>query len=427
MAQWQAPKSYPVPSISEDDIPYSMAPSMEKRPRASQTRIVQIASSGGDQVAGGLLSFSISAPSHAIKSGSAYIRAKVRVTTGAAGGWQFLGGDNTALENRVGSAASLIQKFTLMAQGNVVEQINNVRDLYGLLLTHSSKSYCEADAQVKERRGFIGVTATDYEFVLPVFSGLLNCGKHFPAYLTSQVTMNFDLNPLLQAVRSAVDAEANPTALTVKDAFLIYEAVEPDTSYLAAVRQRLASGEAYALNYVTYKHQQFANAATISALQGLSSSSLRGVLFTKITNAAGANGAAADGRYGDDMADPATAEIELQLDGRTINSVRLNSTQTQFIEMERTLGRLGDYSLNSALTGATAAAKASDYSENKWLCGINCNRDDSANLAFSGTPVNQLLLRVGGAGGAANVTFHMWSVVDQVVMIAGDGSSRVVQ
>ena len=424
MAQWQAAKSYPVPSVSESEIPYSMAPSQERRVAPSQTRVVQIAAAGGNQVDGGLLAFNISAPSHLIKSGSCYLRGKIEVTTGAAGGWAFLGGEL----GDVGSAAGIIQKFTLMAQGNVIEQINNVRDLYGLLLTHTNKSYCEADACVKERRGFTaGATATKYDFVIPVFSGLLNNGKNFPAYLTSQVSLNFDLNPVKQALRAAAATEANPTKYEISEAFLVYEAVEPDNSYLAAVRQRLASGEAYALNYVTYKHQQMANQATISALQGLSSSSLRAVLFTKIDNAAGTNSTATDGRYNDDYAASSDADIILQLDGRDILGTKLNSANVQFTEMERALGRLGSPDLNSALSGSTTAAKITDYTERKWLCGINCNRDDSANMAFSGTPVNQLLLRVAGAAAGASLTFHMWSVVDQVLMISADGSSRVVQ
>lgn len=431
MAQWQVSKPYPVPSISEDDIPYSMAPSMEKRPRASQNRVVSIASANGTQVAGGLLTFNISAPNHAIKSGSVYLRGKVRVTTAAAAGWGFMGGGGTGVGAcDVGSVASCIQRFTLMAQGSVIEQINDYRDLHNLVLTHTNKSYADADASIKELRGLVGATATDYSFALPIFSGVLNSGHHFPAYLCSQVTALFDLNPLLQAVRANTDGQANPTALQISDAYLVYDAIEPDAGYVQAVKARLAGGEMYSLNYVTYKHQQLANAATISALQGLSTSSLRGVLFCKITNAQGVNGATADGYYTDDYTVGGSldaAQIELYCDGRLINQVQLNSTAVQFSELERTLGRLGDPSLNSQLSAATTLLKIAEFQDRKWMCGISANRVDDFNMAFTGTPCNQLLLKVANADATANTTFNMWAVVDQVVMIDGSGSCRVVQ
>ena len=432
MAQWQASHQYPAPSAAEMDYPASMAPSAERRPTPSQSRIVEIASATGDQSAGGLLQFNISAPQHMSKSGSCYLRGNLRATTAAAGGWSFLGGEKAT---PIGSAASILNKFTLTMGGQVVEQIDQVGHLHNLLLTHTNAAYCANDSQVKELRSAVAlVSATDYTFTIPIFSGVLNSGKHIPAFLVPQVNVSYDLQPVLQCLRASVDGQDNPTAYTVSNAFFVYEAIEPDIAYMAAVRAKLSEPadkmgnlKQYAINFLTYSHMsQSGSTGDITALQGLSSSSLRAVLYTSLLNAAGANATADDGSFTDTITNYASADTDLYIDGRQINQVRYNSVPVVYSELERALGRLGDPSLNSELVGNTPALKRGSYENYRYLAGVNCSRVDDADLAFTGTPVNQLMLRVGGRAVVANTTFHMWSCLDRVIMIDRNGMCRIV-
>jgi hypothetical protein len=365
-----------------------------------------------------------------------YLRGKVTVVQDpatAAAGWSFLGGEGAS---PIGSAASLINKVTILAGGAVVEQIDQVGHLHNLLLTHTNASYCAYDAAVKELRGLTGGAAnlagTTVEFAVPVFSGLLNSGHHFPAFLLPQMNINFDLQPVLQALRATTATQSNPTAYTVSEAYLAYEALEPDQAYIQAIRAKLnetdkaGNPKAFGINYLSYMHQQLdGNTGTIMALQGLSSSSLRAVLYTNFINAAGANSAATDGNYNDAITVVAGADTDLFVDGRQINQVRYNSLPVVYAELERALGRLGDPTINSELVGATVPLKQASYADCRYLAGVNCTRVDDANLSFSGTPVNQLQLRVSGRAPAAS-TFHMWACVDRVIMIDRSGAARVV-
>lgn len=396
------PVQYPV-GIATQALPASLAPSSAQRPIAAETRIVAVPSSGGDQSGGGLLNFNINAGNATyIKSGSVVLRFRLTPTIGGGG----TGGQFYPATSEMRSAASALQRLTILAGGQVIESIGDYGALFRHILTHgSSAGFVEADWQQYAARAVTLANGAGVDVSIPVLSGCLNGNQDVPAWLLQQFSIQFDLAQSGACVIPT--APATTASYVVSNAQLVYEAVQVPEAMATEMRQRLQGGEMYPLNYVTYQSQQLANAATVTALMGLASSSLRGVLYARET-AAGVSGS------------DTQTKANLYLDGRLINSASIANDVDAWVELNRTLGRLGDPNVSSPdfLTRA-------NYSALYFLGGISCQKTDQAGFAFSGSPVNQAVLELACAGTAS--TLRIWAVVDRGLLIDGSGNVRTVQ
>lgn len=396
------PKEYPV-SIASQGVPASLAPSQAVRPIAAETRIVAVPSSGGDQSAGGLLAFNINAGNATyIKSGSMVLRFRITPTIGGGGtaGQFFPAGSSLR------SAAAALQRLTVLCGGQVVESIADYAALIRHVITHgSSTGFADFDWALYAARAVTLANGTGVDVSIPVLSGVFNNGSDFPAWLVQQLSVQFDLAQTAACI--VPTAPATTASYVVSNAQLIYEAVQVPEAMAMEMRQRLQGGEMYSLNYITYTNQTLANAATVTALLGLASSSLRGVLYARET-AAGAS--IFDGQ----------TKANLYLDGRLVNSAPINNAVDAWVELNRSLGRLADTNVSSS-SFVDRATYSSDY----FLGGISCQKSDQAGFAFSGSPVNQAVLELQGTGAAS--TLRIWAVLDRGLLIDGSGNCRTVQ
>lgn len=404
--------SYPVPreyavGVATQGVPNSLAPSSAIRPMPCETRLVSVPSSGGDQTSGGLLSFNINSGSSTyIKSGSMVLRFRITPTIGGGGA----GGQWFPANSEMRSAASALQRLTIIAGGQVVESI----DQYGTLIRHilahgSSEGFVDQDWALYSARGITLVSGTGLDVSIPVVSGVFNNGSDFPAFLVPQMSVQFDL---AQTGFTVIPTNPATTAsYSITGAALVYESISVPDQMAAEMRSRLQGGEMYSINFVTYQAQSLANAGTVTALMGLASSSLRCVLWARESTTAATSG--------NSLFDAQT-RANLYLDGRLINSASISNLVDSWVELNRSLGRLGDSNVSTA-----SFVNRTNFDTIYYLGGISCLKTDQAGFAFSGSPVNQAVLELSCAGTAA--TLRIWAVTDRGLLIDGTGQCRVVQ
>ena len=400
---FQQPRAYNL-SLALSDIPQCMAPSKSVKPIPSESRVVAIASSSAAQDGGGMLSFMIPSQGGYARSGSFYLKCRITESGATAGSkWSFAGPTR--------SASAIINRFTMMAGSQVVEQINHYNILHDTLLLHASSAGYANDSRLYQySTSEIDVDAEGaaVNVCIPLISGLLNSGYDLPLFMFSgNVTVNIDLNSTVQALVGAAI-----TKYTVSEAQLVYEEVRPEGALIAKMRQELSGDKKWSIPFVSFRNLAAANTGVFSQILGLNVSSLRSVLFTKQE----AKTQAAVGNFNWDT----LTDAKLYLDGRIVNAVTYNSSATHFAELNRCLNRLNDTD-RSSLTSSLENYKTKDF-----VSGINCTRVAEAGMAFTGTPVNQAVIELRCAG-VATQTVYVMACYDTALTIDGLGICEVLQ
>ena len=141
-------KAYSV-NVPSSDIPVSMMDDEIVKPMPMTSSLFSVANQAGSQSNGGQLIFSIPANSTSfLKQNSAYLRFDLSVTCSATGG-------TGAFSNAAGSAASLVNRLTLQAGGNVIENIQQYGIMtHPMLLTQkSNQNWFNSDGLAQEGCG----------------------------------------------------------------------------------------------------------------------------------------------------------------------------------------------------------------------------------------------------------------------------------
>jgi hypothetical protein len=422
----QAVKQYQTPIAgTTEGMPQSFMSSHAPRSIASTSRIVQVASQNGSQAAsaGGVLQFNVASSAGYMKSGSLYLRCTVTQTGLATPNtWSFCGPQL--------SAASIIQRLSLNVGGTSVESINQYGYLHNLFLAHAGSSgYAENDAQVGEYVGQKPAFNESAQVSIPLASGVLNSPNDLPLFLLSGgLNVQIDLAPVSRAIFNSTASTSAPTDFTVTNAVLIYKEVVPDTSVVAKARAELA-GRVFSIPFITYRGAQLANASNISQALGLNVSSLRAVMYATVQNP---DPAVANSQQQFPLFDGQTA-VRCFLDGRLVNSRRLNDIGEAYQEMQRAFHKIADSERSSArpIGDAQSANPTSRLSLNRstlgagaFLGAIDCSRDAEAGMIMSGTPTNQVVLEIEKTG--VTGLMYIWAVHDAVLGIKGDGVCEVM-
>lgn len=410
-------------SAQASDIPNSIMSSQEPKPIPSSTRLISVPSSSGAQSASGSIRIQIPTGGNTfMKNGSAYLKAKITVTTSGGAGTCFFG-------NATKSASSIIRMLTLSVGNQVVEQINDygLHTAPALLLHGSSYGFYNLDSKVMEyTEGTITTPAglsVSLNVCIPLCLGLLQNSKSLPlAILTAPLTLQCDLFPVAQAFSSGT---ATPTSYTVDDVNFVYESISVDDSYVQALKAQMASGQLFQIPFTQFQGISVANSASLYYNIGLNQSSVKAVLLSLITNA---NNVVANQKF---LSEDDFTQMDLLKDGMLINSFPLRTTDLAsqvYAELQRTLGVLGDATITSSSPDTTfanyysvssAGACAGDYTTKYFVAGYNLTRFSNEGLSMNGQPCQQLSVRLSGAGTAGTLYFTIIS--DAILTIDVNG------
>jgi len=444
MSIYNVDPEYSVSALNSS-VPPSIMPSMAQRPIVgTSSSLVSIVSQSATQYAGGLVQINIpNQPNSYIKSGSAFLKMLVTLTTTGAVGAS--GAGTVTAGNAQQNWSSLILRATMSAGANVLEQINQYSQYDALLNLHAgSAGYFQGN--MKELYGQqialsnLDASASTYSFTvcIPISWGLLNSSEeqHFPlGLLNSGLQLAFDLQGDLNQAIYVPAAITGVTAMTYQVANISfnYESIRVPVEHFQSLRQQMAGdGSLYQLPYVSALNMSIAASATTDITFGVGLSSLKGV-FSTMCPASVFGTQFVSSRYG-------LTQWRALLDGQMINQFSLPQIQSGtanaevefFVELNRALGVLGSCLRTAGPASfATAAIAAkngtaqtnSPYYANYFWTGLGCNKFSEHGLTYTGTPVSQLQIHGENISGAS--TMFIVCIYDSCLFLNAQGDCSI--
>ena len=160
------------------------------------------------------------------------------------------------------SAASLINRITLYGNGSTLIETTNQYDAYHrfLLEQTTTQNYYSTDAGIMEWNNqvlggqAVAATSVVVDCQIPIALSTLTNEKSFPLFLCNSsqgLLLQVDLNPVARAVYSLTSTGAAGTAPTnyvISNPFIVYEHLNVNPMYEAAIRQKLRDGFVYNMN-----------------------------------------------------------------------------------------------------------------------------------------------------------------------------------
>lgn len=428
-------------SAQMSDIPNSVVPSNASRSQPASSSLVSIVSQSSSQGQGGQVLINLgNTPNTFIKNGSVYLKFKIRVTStakAAADQWVRPG---TALcnaslaaqdgTNHPGSWSAVIQRVTLQAGANVVEQINNYNVYHEALSLHTAGNYALLDQRILEgglysntaynadtfkfTAGDAAGTYKEAWVTMPLFLGCLNAqdNKDYPlGLLQGGCQFIFDLASDAYALKATDCAPA----MTISDASLSYEAITVSSEYMNAVRASLAqSGRLFQLPFVSCLCMNVAGSAVLDVVYGVGLSSLKAVLFTN-------KNSAVQTAQNLSLADSPTV-LRVYADGKLQNNFQISDIATYYVELNRALGNLASRTSTSG-----NALMYSGYASNFFYSGLSFNKFNESGLTMTGTPCSQLQFHLERTLTAAGQTYILM-LHDAILMVSPiSGESSVAR
>lgn len=411
-------------SAQISDIPSSVSASTAKRSIPADCSLVNIVSQSSDQTSGGQILINLpNTPNTFIKNGSVYLRFKLSAKTtvlsnadqwirsGSAIGNAELNAQASSGKN-VGSWSSAIQRITISAGSQVLEQINNYNVFHEALLLHSGGGYSQYDMQLLEGGQFgasaysadtwkvanaaaVGTTVGNVYVTIPLFCGLFNAqdGKDLPLGLMSGgLQVMVDLAPDNWTFAAT---NCSPTMI-VSQASLSYEAVTVSSEYVNGLRADLAQqGQLFQMPFVSSLIMNVGSLATLDVTYGVGLNSLKAVLFTqKATPVITA--------YKYSIADAPTA-LRVYADGKLQNNFQMSDITTYYAELNRALGNL-----QSRTSTSGVADMLVHYHDQYFYSGLSFNKFNDGNLTFTGTKCQQLQFHLEKTGTAGSTFIMMF-------------------
>lgn len=398
-------------AAARPDVPPSCSSSSLPRPINSQVQIVSLSSSSGVQGANGLVSFQIpTGPSTGyLKNNSLYLKGRVKLNNAAAvsAGTQF------ALPSK--SGASIINRLTVSIGGTQVSQITNYHLLHEMLLCHTtSYNYYTNDSSILQCTGTTGSFAAAgganvyVDIVIPVINPLFNGSKSLPLWLLSApISVNFDLNSINNAFKGTAGEFTN---FSFENPQLVYEQLQVDGEFMNEVKGAMMQGALYQLNLNDFNTLMTASSANLNYQIGCNYSSVRGVVYTQVTNAPVVSGNTVLAKNGQ-------TNMRLYLDGRQINNFNLDNEPQIFAEMQRCFGVMFDSTI-------TTITSRDNYSLLEFVGGVSCNRVSDP-MAMTGSRAQNINIQLDSAGG--NYNTYIVVLYDAVMTIDALGNVLLVK
>jgi len=428
-------------SAQQSDIANAITPSMARRAQPASASLVSIVSQSSAQGAGGQVLINLgNTPNTFIKNGSVYLKFKVTATTTVnAGADQWIRPGTalctaalnaTASTNNVGSWSSVIQRLTISAGANVIEQINNYNIYHELLGLHTAGNYALLDQQILEG-GQYSASAYDADtwkvanavaagatrsawITIPLFAGCFNASdnKDFPlGLLQGGVQIVCDLASDAFALK-ATDCAPR---MTISDASLSYEAITVSSEYMNAVRASLAQGgQLFQMPFVSALVMNVAGSAVLDVVYGVGLSSLKSVIFTN-------KNSAVQTAQNYSLADSPTV-LRIYADGKLQNNFQMSDIATYYAELNRALGNLAS---RSSTSGHSDMYK--NFHDRFFYSGLSFNKFNEGGLTMTGTPCSQLQFHLERTLTAAGQTY-VFMLYDALLLVSPvSGESSVVR
>jgi hypothetical protein len=428
-------------SAQMSDIPNSVTPSNARRSQPAQSSLVQIVSQSSDQGAGGQVLINLgNTPNTFIKNGSCYLRFRLTATTTVKAGADQWIRPGTALcsqslsaqepANHPGSFSSVVQRLTVSAGANVLEQINNYNVYHEALSLHTAGNYGLLDQRILEGGQYSAsaysadtfkvskddaVSTTKSAIItLPLFAGVFNANdnKDFPlGLLQGGVQIVLDLASDAYALK-ATDCAPR---FTVSQASFSYEAVQVSSEYMNAVRGSLAQqGQLFQMPFVSCLSMNVGALATLDVTYGVGLSSLKAVLFTNKNNAV-------QTAQNLSLSDSSNT-LRIYADGKLQNNFQIDDIPTFYVELNRSLGNL-----TSRTSTSGNELMYNGYANAFWYGGLAFNKFNESGLTMTGTACSQLQFHLERTLTAAGQTYILM-IHDCILMVSPvSGESSVAR
>lgn len=440
----QNPKTYNDQASDMTGVPSSYSSNSDIRMLPSTTTIKTVPSTSGTQNQNGMLLFQIPASSGAgyLRSSSMYLQLDVTVVSVAAAAsfWCFNNGTTTGApvgaSVQPGGASAIINRINVSVGGTLISSINNYDKLASLIYNHAcSESYTRNDAAIYEGYGqcYLATGAggdagreLTRQFQIPLLSSCFN-SESIPLFLlNSPIVVEILLNGLGAIAGSA--GAGVVTAWNVSNCNLVYETCNFDSSYENEMKKKLMDGALYKISTSEFYNLQISEATAINYNLGLSLSSVKSCFFTSqptyvADQIQGFNGPAA------------ISKIQLFIDSRLINNNSMTSYSAQYMELQRALGGMFDYSTSSnngsriPVVGdhqRTSATNFGNYNGGNYFGGVSCQRSSDGGYIMSGTPCMTLQFSRQATAVTAGV-FYIMIAYSQILLIDSSGSVSLVR
>jgi hypothetical protein len=423
---------------ADNAIPESLMSSRVPKAIPTLNRIVSIPSASGSASASGSLNWVLPGGSNSngfLRAGSLYLRFSVKIDKGAGGADNLL-----IFGNQVNSAASLINRLQITANGTMLETINRYDNYHALLLSHAMNSnYVNNDCSITEYANTnfaIGAaTTTTFNIALPLCSAVFSNQKSWPLFL-SGLNVQIDLNPATAIKTYGATTPAAVTGYTISNAELVYELIQPDYSLLDTIRAQMAqTGKMFEMPMSTalgLTTAQVAGQASFAYNVGLNLASVSAVLLGEIVSAietttTGGNVAAVQNSFVRNSTEASSNSRRFYLDGKQMVNYDVWSDSQNFNETQRALSVLLDPANTTIATRATYCALGETAGQ-YYIVGQSARRFSEQDVCMAGTPCQNLVIQLAKTG--ANIlatSVYCYIIYDQVVVIDANGSVAVAK
>lgn len=369
---------------ADNAIPESLMSSRVPKAIPTLNRIVSIPSASGSASQSGTLNWVIPGGSNAngfLRAGSLYLRATITATKAAGGN-----ADNyVCFANQVNSAASLINRLQITANGTMLETINRYDNYHAILLSHAmNANYVNNDSSITEYatsgvQSGIATTAA-FNIALPLCSAVFSNQKSWPLFL-SGLNVQIDLNPAT-ALKSYGTGATAVASYSVSNAELVYELIQPDYSLLDTIRAQMAqTGKMFEMPMSTALGLTTAIAATSASFAynvGLNLASVSAVLLGEIVTATetattGATQTAVTNSFVRNCSESSANSRRFYLDGKQMVNYDVWSDSQNFNETQRSLSVLLDPA-NTTIATRTNYCAAGETAGQYYIVGQSGRR-----------------------------------------------------
>lgn len=427
---------------SQDQVPEAFRSNRSAKPIPCSLQTVNIPSLSGNQSLGGSSVIQIPCGASAGILMNPYLRFTVQFSSAAG-----VAGSSFFFKGGAAAATSCINRLSTYVNSVQVDNLQNAWSIYDTLFLHStSNDWLTRDgtlmlgAGVQYFQPAAGATSSNaMTFCVPLL-GLLGSQQSMPLYLVNgTLQLQIDWQSAINACYSSGGTDPVWTGASFTNVQLVFDRIQPEQAFVDKVRSDMMAGHKYVYGYTNYA-TTFLNVASTGGNNnlnyGLNVSSLRGVIATQYETADLTSSALAP-----PIANNLT-NFQLSVDGRLINTVVLDSTQTPalvFAELQKCLGRVFDASITDIVQNAAPLAKASiqansqggNFLDGAFAVGVSAQRVNEG-LAFSGTPCSVAALQITNAGDLNNyttkaATMYVLFISDFQLLIDATGSVEIVR
>lgn len=459
MSGYQVPYDYPSQASNNPEIPHSyMGDSLRHFPGARSSLHYIPTSSGSNITQSSSALFMVPQSSHGyVRPGSMYIKGtcvvsgEISMTADATASfaWTFAGQNTTAANIPTvvvagnGSANSLFNRWTC-TMGGLTMSYSNTNQFSSCVLPHLlNKDYCESDDRQSGLRGWSKVcnganlaavnidsnkTAT---FCVPVPLPCFNSETAFPLLLLNGgVQIEVQTETLFAAIHAR--AATNVTGFSLSGLTLCYELTNVTDDYKRAlIAAKRDSGYLVHINDVmSIGPQAVAAGASTRLSLGVALSSLKGGVFSMMPVTCTNNVTSAKFWTTNSL-----QTYDISVNGQIVTLSNINDDTTMYQELQRSLARLTDTSVTSALIpilNTNGTNLRNNYTTSQFCAGFSTNVCDGWELTSTGVPIDNLAMNLTFVGTAnanlfqsaivgVDASLYLWLFYDSVLVIGADG------